>query len=637
MKLDKCRKLLTLSLVAMAVSGYTQADEGEMEHMVVTASAKDQQLSTAPASISVIDAEAIKLMPVKDLGDVLRNSVGVNVVTNDSGRNSIYIRGMDEDYVLMLINGKRVSSSNGLWRGGNFDLTAIPIDAISRVEIVRGPMSALYGSDAVGGVINVITKALDDDWQLVLDSEYSWMQDGEGGDRSRTNLFGSGKLTDNLGLMFTAEVAEQDAWLMPELTPNQDTIEERKTRKLYGSLTWQLADNQSLDLDYQYDNDKVPLTTFAANSKREQKIERNTFALTHRGEWSWGGTELLANLEKSDIYDYNSRYSLQPPLGRDIEEKNTTFRGSAFFNLWQQDWTVGAEYFETEVDDPVQYPLTGGDSVEQYSLFIQDQFDFLDDFTLTLGGRYEDNEKYGSHFSPRAYLVYRASDALVLKGGVGTAFRAPALFESSPTFSSVSCRGACTVVGNADLEPETSVNYELAALWSQPSYELSATLFHNKVEDLITVSAWDGSSPTRTYYNESKVTLQGVELTASVDITADLGLKANYSYLDTETGDGDELTGRPRQSANVQLDWYLTDDWQLYVAGNYFGSYLDSSAVRQDGYSRFDIGSSYRVNDHLKLRAGVTNFTDEQPAEEDTNSDMILQGRAFFVGVSLSL
>jgi len=106
-----------------------QADDTELEHIVVTASAKDQQLSSAPASISVTDAEEIKLLPVKDLGDVLRGSVGGNVVSGNAGRNSLYVRGMDETYVLMLVNGKRVSSSNGLWRGGNFDITAIPIDA----------------------------------------------------------------------------------------------------------------------------------------------------------------------------------------------------------------------------------------------------------------------------------------------------------------------------------------------------------------------------------------------------------------------------------------------------------------------------------------------------------------------------
>lgn len=278
-----------------------QADDTELEHIVVTASAKDQQLSSAPASISVIDAEEIKLLPVKDLGDVLRGSVGVNVVSGNAGRNSLYVRGMDETYVLMLVNGKRVSSSNGLWRGGNFDITAIPIDAISRVEIVRGPMSALYGSDAVGGVINVITKAPTEDWQLTLDAEYSQMQEGDGGDRQRYNVFTSGKLTDSLGLMLTAESAEQDLWQLPEITPTFDTIEERKTKKLYSALTWQLADNQTLDFDYQYDKDKVPLTTYAEKSKREQQIERNTFGLTHKADWQWGQTQLEAKIGRAHV------------------------------------------------------------------------------------------------------------------------------------------------------------------------------------------------------------------------------------------------------------------------------------------------------------------------------------------------
>ncbi|GGY89506.1 TonB-dependent receptor domain-containing protein [Shewanella fodinae] len=626
-----------LSVLALAVSSQLWADDGEMERMVITASAKDQQLSTAPASISVIDADEIKLLPVKDLGDVLRSSVGVSVNTGTGGRNDIYIRGMGQGYVLMLINGKRVSSSNGLWRGGNFDITAIPVDAIARVEVVRGPMSALYGSDAVGGVINVITKQPDENWDLTLDTEYSAMTDGDGGDRTRSNLFGTGKLTDTLGMMFTAEKADQDTWNNDELTPGYDSIEERNTKKLYTAFNWQVADNQTLDLDYQYDNDKVPLTSYSATANREQKIERNTFSLTHKGEWGWGGSELMAYREKSQMYDYNTQYRLQPPLGRNIDETNTIFRGTAFFSALAQDWTVGGEYHKTEVDDIVQYPVTGGDSTEQHSLFIQDQLDFLEQFSLTWGGRYDDNQDYGSRFSPRAYLVFNAENGLVLKGGVGTAFRAPSLFESSPTFASVSCGGACNLTGNPDLDPETSVNYELSAMWSQPRYELSATVYHNRVKDLITVGAWDRVSPTRTYYNEDKVTLQGIELTGSVDLTEDLSLKGNYSYLDTETGTGEELTGRPRQTANLKLDWHVTDALMLYAAGNYYGSHLNSSAERKSGYTLLDLGSSYQFNEHVKFRAGVTNVTNEEPAKDDEDSEIILPGRAVFVGLSLSL
>ncbi|MCH1918679.1 TonB-dependent receptor [Shewanella sp. A3A] len=629
---------LTLSALALMVSGQIWADDGDMERIVVTASAKDQQLSTAPASISVIDADEIKLMPVKDLGDVLRSSVGVSVTTGPSGRNDIYVRGMGRGYVLMLINGKRVSSSNGLWRGSSdFDITAIPVDAIARVEVVRGPMSALYGSDAVGGVINVITKTPNDEWALALDTEYSAKTEGDDGDRTRTNLFGAGKLTDTLGVMFTAETAEQDAWNEASLTPDYVTIEERKTTKLYTSFDWQVADNQSLELDYRYDKDKTPLYNYSATAQREQKVERNTFSLTHRGEWRWGGTELMAYREKSDIYDYNTQYRLQPPLGRDIQETNSIYRGSAFFNALYQDWTVGAEYRKTEVDDPVQYPIDGGDSIEQTAAFIQDQFDITSQYSVTLGGRYDDNQVYGSHFSPRAYLVYDATNGLVIKGGVGTAFRAPSLFESSPTFASVSCGGRCNLTGNPDLDPETSVNYELSAMWNERIYELSATVYHNKVKDMITVGAWDRVSPTRTYYNEDEVTLQGVELTGGVDLSDDVSLKANYTYLDTETGAGDELNNRPRHTANLKLDWHVTDAFMLYASGNYYGTYLDSSEIRRSGYSQFDVGGSYRINEHIKLRAGMTNLTNEQPSEDADDVEVILPGRAVFVGLTLSL
>lgn len=623
------------SLVGVLMTGAVMADDHvDMERMVVTATGSDHRLATAPASISVITADEVTLYPIKDLGDVLKTLPGVSISSWSGGRNGVNLRGLDENYVLMLVNGKRVSSSNGLWRAGNFDTTSIPLELIERVEVIRGPMSALYGSDAVGGVINVITRAPQENWETTLSADASFMQEGEGGDRYRTGLYTTGKLTDDLGVVFSAEKSDQNIWVDREVTPKFDTIEGRETLKFSSTLSWKIDENQTLDFDLANDEDDVPMTTYGAY--REQSIDRWTYGLTHTGQWQWGKTQLLANQSSADIYDYNSRYNLQPPLGRDIEEIYTTLRGTVFLDYGTHDITLGGEYIKTEVRDPVQYPATGEVSQSLSSLFLQDVIALSDNLTATLGVRGEDSDAYGSHVSPRLYLAYSLNDDMVIKGGVGTAFRAPGVYEFSPDFRSVSCKGACAIAGNPALEEETSISSELALLVNKAHWGSSVTLFHTKVDNLITVEAWNGVNPLRHYLNEAEVTIHGVEMAANLDISETLALSGNYTYLETENTQGKSLSYRPDNVANVKVDWQAMDDISLYAQANYYGTHVGNRGQDLSGYTRIDIGGNYYVNDALKLKLGLTNLTDEQPVLDDPSSDMILQGRAMFVGASYS-
>ena len=227
-KKSVCLSALTLallmsqqSLAAETVAEDVKSDKS-LEHIVVTASGNQTSVAQAPASISLIDLAEITRQPLKDLVDILESLPGVTNRPTSGGRNGIMIRGLDEDYVLRLVNGKRVSSSNGIWRANNFDNTSIPLQFIERVEVIRGPMSALYGSDAVGGVVNVITKKPAQQWQTHLSFEKSVMQEGQGGDRDKTALVTSGKLNEMLGLTFSAEKAKQDAWFY---TPISDSVD----------------------------------------------------------------------------------------------------------------------------------------------------------------------------------------------------------------------------------------------------------------------------------------------------------------------------------------------------------------------------------------------------------------------------
>jgi len=233
------------------------------QSLVVTATRTEQQVYQAPASVSVISSEEIRQKPVADISDLLRQEVGINVNQSQAtGRRDIQIRGMDSKYTLLLIDGRRTSSAEALIRGNDFDLSTLPIESIERIEIIRGPMSALYGSDALGGVVNIITHKGSGAWQGGLKLSYETPFDGSGGDVNKQSLFGSGSVTDELALSFALERSDQAGWKGAKNDPatsldesGLDLIEARDQINARLGLIYELDEAQSLTADIAYSDE----------------------------------------------------------------------------------------------------------------------------------------------------------------------------------------------------------------------------------------------------------------------------------------------------------------------------------------------------------------------------------------------
>jgi outer membrane receptor for ferrienterochelin and colicins len=650
------KKLLAVS-ISLLLSTSTMAEESDvdtqspdMEVVVVTASGYESTIADAPASISIVDFAQIRQQPVKDLVDVLKNLPGVSNHTTQGGRNGIIIRGLDEDYVLRLVDGKRVSSGTGIWRRNNFDNTSVPLALVERVEVIRGPMSALYGSDAVGGVVNVITRKPTDEWLNVLDFEQGLMQQGEEGDRFRVSYLGSGKLNKDLGITFSAEHSEQDAWfydpvgLVKSDIQEYTVIEPRESTKFSTTLDWQLAENQTLAFNLAHDDDEIFLSDFG-NYTRTQHIDRWTYGLTHTADWQWGRSQITVNQSNAQMEDFNSRYIDLAETERDEQylepdEIYTTLRAVSYFDLDNHTVTAGVEYLDTEIKDDIQYPVNGSDSLGLTSVFLQDQIALNDNLTATLGIRAEDAEIYGFHLSPRAYLVYDLSNGITLKGGVGSAFRAPTLFEASANFESISCGGDCFIYGNPELNEETSVSTEISLLVNRKTWNSSLTIYNNEVDELIEVGYYTGDHPlagNTAYFNLDEATLRGVEASLWVAVNDMISIDTNYTYLDATGPDGEPLAYRPEHKANIGINVAFTDSLTAYVGANYYGEYIhykrrDATPYEQDSYTLINISMRYQATQELAFRAGITNATAVQPIEDSPDSDLHLQGRSVFFG-----
>ncbi|WP_429125140.1 TonB-dependent receptor domain-containing protein [Aeromonas allosaccharophila] len=508
-------------------------------------------------------------------------------------------------------------------------------------------MSALYGSDAIGGVINIITKQPGKTWQGVADADFKAIEGKDGGDQHRTNLGFTGPLTDNLLIRMNGEVYDRQAWTPTEAADGIPLIEAKQTRNFASTLSWLVDEQQRFELDYLYNQDERPLDIFRKIGNkmhsRQQQNDRNLFGLTHKGNWSWGDTTVMANYENSKIDDFNDIPKTQQL--RELEENSFTLKGYTNLALANHYLTLGGEYLDREIVDAVGYKDIGGkESHSQEALFAQDEIGLTDSLTFTLGGRYDHHEIYGSHFTPRGYLVYEMSEVVTVKGGVSQAFKAPAPHQYTNGYSTESCGGKCRIYGSDKVKPETSTNYELGVIAGEGIWETNATLFYSDIDDMLINKELPGSQKPfsdRTWYNLEKATTKGLELTGKLDLTDDINLGANYTYLKAEGDQGQALPERPEHKANAKITWQATERVNAFVGTTYTGTQYAEQTVNKavvlhklPSYQTFDLGTGFKVTSNFDLRVGITNLTDVRLQEKDPTFQNVEPGRSYYVSGS---
>ena len=625
-----------------------------LDPIVVTASGAPVDLRDAPASITVVTQEEIENTAAQDLRDVLSKIEGVTL-GRAGNFNTVQIRGLPERYTLFLIDGKRVNSDPNMFRGNDFDSGWVPVDAIERVEVVRGPMSSLYGSDAMGGVINIITKKDADKLTGSLTADYTLQQDGKAGDSWSTGLYLSGPIADKLSFRVTGSWAHRDAddWA---INPNETLsgFTESTDKFIDGTIYWRPSAENEVEVNAGYadrEHDGYPMN-------------RTELGVTHYGYYGFGDTELRVYTDKIE----NER-GHGNALG--VDQPNTAWNhgvdGRAVLPLTlgvPQNLTLGFSYLYQKVED--SYVLTGGgeteSSVWQGALYAEDEIRFTDDFLVTVGLRADDNENYGSHFSPRVYGVYHLTESLTLKGGYSTGFKSPTLLEMSPNWLQISCGGSCYLVGNESLEPEDSESFEIGLRYARGRLSGNVAAFRNNLDDMIqfppartpdaaTAPTYDNfvgftpdGLPIFAYENIESARTQGVEAAISYEVSEDWTVGANYTYLDAENRtDGIDvpLAYQPEHSANLMVDWRPVDRLNLNLTVSYVGSQYTfvpqngdiSNAYKVDAYTTADILASYDFNASFTGRLGVLNVADEQVTRE-VFDDFNVDGRRFYASLT---
>ena len=538
------------------------------EQQVVTVTGYSQNQSQAPASISVITKEDLQGKAFRNLTDALQSLPGVSVEGGPGrkgGNAAVSIRGMDSRYTLILVNGKAQGSRqayyNGLGQGAEFGWLP-PLSAIERIEVVRGPMSSRYGSDALGGVINIITRKGAEAWSgsLAMDTI---LQGRDSGDSRQVRYDLRGAVAKNLQMAIYGNGYLRDS------DRRNNGHRDYSQASTTAELDWQVDQSQQLGLTLgtaaqHHEND----STKTNSNSGDLNQRRQHYALDHQIQWLEG--------VHTDSYFQSERMKNRT---QNAEYRRLNFNTQTEFAMDEGVLVVGADWRRQQTKNPARAKNKATLTRDDMAVFAEYEWFVNDEFSLTGGGRFVHDENYGSEFTPRLYGVYTLTDDWTLKAGISKGYRTPDLKQGDSDW--VEGGGGRRIdgadVGNSDLKPEHSVSYELAALWQGDNgLEASATLYHTDFKDRISKPIICGAdTPTvydcsyqgvnyqrvYRYENVDEATISGAELTFGYrGERLDAEVNATYTKSEQQSGSNKGKALNGRSSPSIQYQSRLATD-----------------------------------------------------------------------------
>lgn len=681
----------TLLLIPIALSATPQKLESVK---VISAAGFEQNIADAPASISVISGEELSKKAYTDVLDAIKNIPGV-YASGGGNNQDITIRGMSSAYTKYLVNGRAISparatNTNGT-DGGKIGAYLPPIDMIERIEIIRGPMSSLYGSEAMGGIVNIITKkGTKDKWSGSISPEYTIASSSNdvSNDEHSIGMFLSGPvIQDKLQLNIDGLIAGGDESSYSDLDAQNNKSSspktEKKVRKIGSEFVWDLDDQNAFDFRYDYTKQEYSATPGKSmpelnaqgnpNTPSYTNLQKDIYTIGHKGKYG--------SLSTDTHYSKEVAKKLQDKL---LEEKLDTFKSMSTYMAGDHTITFGGEYIKESLTNQANGLLDAGVGIAvakadrwTYSLFLEDEWDIMQDLALTAGVRFNKDEFYGSHFNPRLYGVYSLSDELTIKAGVSTGYKQPSISQSTAGFGQGTGGGTwqsaglphvrALMLGNPDLDPEKSVNYEAGLNYSNEDRGLfsSITFFQTEFEDKIqefrecstdasgnanqnNYAAWNCTVGSEKYYfvssydNIDKAQMRGIEFTLDYDLLESLRFSSSYTYTKSKQKSGDfkghALNKMPEHMFNASLEYEANAQWDLWSNYNFRGKtseYLSrvSMAKGTPSYGIWDLGVVYKATKDLSLKGGIYNVANKKVTSDEY--EVVLDAQRFIIGMNL--
>ena len=700
MRMTKQRALaaavaLTLSGTAHAV--YAEDTQAQKEGydtapVVVTASGFEEDVRFAPASISVIKADEIAQRGYTDLRQVLDMVEGVDTfgATGRFDTPAVSIRGMDDGYTLILVDGVAQVGpgiAGGMMRSFNqLANTSLPTPSqIERIEVVRGPMSTLYGSDAMGGVINIITKKVTDEFHGSVSVGSILETTDNKSNTMKYNFNVAGPITrDKVGMQMRGsylkrgpsafgvdkEKRDYDNWNLGTrvtYTPaaghsyyldidrgqnmrDGDFAQRGKMKPPSPPAPPNAHVETKLDGDAAQRFDRMKIVLGAENKVGKEGTWTNTLSFLRNEmhlDADMTGTakpnilplripirSQIRNNVKNDFVTFDTKYVT--PLGDD----HTLAVGAR----WQRE---GVDYHLKRTIAPTGWappPFVnmmrqrssndnGSLSRSSWALYGEDTWALTKKLVFTYGLRYDHPEDYDDNLSPRGYLIYMPNRNFTVKGGVATGYKAPTMLQSAPVDIHLNITGEI-YRGNTGLKPEKSTTEEIGFYYhNEHDTDAHVTFFHtdfqNKIDlsDAVNVA---GIGAVRTYENVGKARIHGVEVGTKFAIAPKVSAGLNWTLLTSQIKSGKNvgqpLRSTPKQAVNLRLDWMPTDATDVWLSAQYrSGMYRSKQAAGIASHYRpftvLNMGVTHKLRDGLSMQFAVNNLLNRNFDQMRTAAD----------------
>ncbi len=622
-----------------AVLGENSAqEENENEEIVITATRTETPKKRIGSSITSIGKDEIERKGEQDVLDILRDVAGLDFAQSGGkgGSTSLFIRGANSEHTLVLIDG--VEANDSISPGRSFDFGNLSVDNIERIEVLRGPQSTLYGSDAIGGVVHIITKKGSRSQRLK-----GVFETGSYGTFSERLSF-EGAFKD-LNYAFALSRYDQEGFSAASEDLGNSENDGLQRSVFSGRFGFKPSPFFSTELITRYTKSKLEIdNSGGAGGDDPNSIARHRQLFTRvqtKGSFFDRVWEPIAgfSLTKHERNDHNGKDEGHPDdlsmssfnsklIKFDLQ--NTVLSDEAYsfiFGLETEEERGDSEFFS----DSAFGPFTSNFAERKQrttGAYLQAQLEFIEEvFFLTLGARHDDHERSGPAFTYRLASTYVVEPTHSrFKASFGTGFKSPSLFQLFSSF------------GNPELDPEDSRAWDIGLeqpLWDERAI-FSLTFFRNDFKNLI-----DFDAGANTYFNSKRAKSEGVELDFSFEPSERVGVSLNYTYTDTEDKrTGQALLRRPQDKFNIDLRYSFLEK-QAYVSlgirfvgrrpFNDFSTF-PATRVHVDDYTLVNLSASYWFNDSLRCFCRINNLFDEEYEE------ILGFGRAgisAFIGVEL--
>jgi vitamin B12 transporter len=575
-----------------------------LEEVVVSASRIPTSREQIGSSVSVITEDDIERQQATTVYEALEQVPGLTL-TNKGGvgnNTSVRIRGANDGQTLVLIDGMEVNDPSD--PSGTFDFGTLSTAAIERIEVLRGPQSSIYGADAMGGVINIITKRGAQGLNARAKAEAgsydtrSGTASVSGGNRWGDFAFTARRyMTDGI----SAANAERGA---TEPDPHRQTT-------FQGRVGGYPSERLSLDASFRYIDSRTELDASAGTDdldKRTERLERygrlSAEYQAFQGRWTqevgYGYTNIRRSTKPTSFTEWYQGKKEKVDYHSEIRATDST------------DLVVGAEYEQARIINE-----SGIDETIDNRAYFGEVRQEVAGAYLSLSGRHDEHDDFGSETTYRSTLSYRVPATRTrLHGSYGTGFKAPTPYQLYSAY------------GNLQLDPETSRGWDAGV--EQPLLDgkliLEATYFHNRFEDLIEFVSFSVG-----YDNVSEARTRGLEAGFTLEPLERLTVRGSATWLDAENLDtGDELRSRPDRKAHLRLDYRLAGGATVTAQVRH-RSEQDDYAGTSDAHTIADLALEVPANDHWSLRGRVENVTDLDYEEVYGYGT---RGRSAYVGVA---